>query len=132
MDLVLNNLQRLVCHKTQQTKPNHNNILVNLWTFQLTLVNMYLYVYIPYTFTYRLNFEDLIFGQNVGIDPNMDNNSISLKFNDNSQPKCSGWLIQFPVLVWIHLTIFATLPQCTDCILCRRVGPPPRPLKRSV
>ena len=22
MDLVLNNLQRLICHKTQQTKPN--------------------------------------------------------------------------------------------------------------
>ena len=23
MDLVLSNLQRLICHKTQQTKPNH-------------------------------------------------------------------------------------------------------------
>ena len=23
MDLALNNLQRLMCHKTQQTKPNH-------------------------------------------------------------------------------------------------------------
>ena len=23
MDLALNNLQRLICHKTQQTKPNH-------------------------------------------------------------------------------------------------------------
>ena len=25
MDLALNNLQRLICHKTQQTKPNNNN-----------------------------------------------------------------------------------------------------------
>ena len=24
MDLALNNLQRLICHKTQQTKPNHH------------------------------------------------------------------------------------------------------------
>ena len=24
MDLALNNLQRLICHKTQQTKPKHN------------------------------------------------------------------------------------------------------------
>ena len=23
MDLALNNLQKLICHKTQQTKPNH-------------------------------------------------------------------------------------------------------------
>ena len=26
MDLALNNLQRLICHKTQQTKPTHNII----------------------------------------------------------------------------------------------------------
>ena len=25
MDLALNNLQRLICHKTQQTKPNQTN-----------------------------------------------------------------------------------------------------------
>ena len=25
MDLVLNNLQRLICHKTQQTKPTSSN-----------------------------------------------------------------------------------------------------------
>ena len=34
MDLALNNLQGLICHKTQQTKPNHfedpsNNISKN-------------------------------------------------------------------------------------------------------
>ena len=26
MDLALNNLQRLICHKTQQTKPNQSEI----------------------------------------------------------------------------------------------------------
>ena len=26
MDLALNNLQRLICHKTHQTKPNQTNI----------------------------------------------------------------------------------------------------------
>ena len=26
MDLALNNLQRLICHKTQQTKPNRKSI----------------------------------------------------------------------------------------------------------
>ena len=26
MDLALNNLQRLICHKTQQTKPNQSNV----------------------------------------------------------------------------------------------------------
>ena len=30
MDLVLNNLQRLICHKTQQTKPNQNYINAEL------------------------------------------------------------------------------------------------------
>ena len=29
MDLALNNLQRLVCHKTQQTKPDH--LLFIIW-----------------------------------------------------------------------------------------------------
>ena len=28
MDLALNNLQRLICHKTQQTKPSHKPNLV--------------------------------------------------------------------------------------------------------
>ena len=28
MDLALNNLQRLICHKTNQTKPNHVNIRI--------------------------------------------------------------------------------------------------------
>ena len=27
MDLALNKLQRLICHKTQQTKPNQNAML---------------------------------------------------------------------------------------------------------
>ena len=29
MDLALNNLQRLICHKTKQTKPNHSGLLKN-------------------------------------------------------------------------------------------------------
>ena len=34
MDLALNNLQRLICHKTQQTKPNQtiSHILLKLIT----------------------------------------------------------------------------------------------------
>ena len=37
MDLALNNLQRLICHKTQQTKPNqkypHTNQLIDNMNF---------------------------------------------------------------------------------------------------
>ena len=29
MDLALNNLQRLICHKTQQTKPNHQKVVLD-------------------------------------------------------------------------------------------------------
>ena len=32
MDLALNNLQRLICHKTQQTKPNQPDILFDVQT----------------------------------------------------------------------------------------------------
>ena len=33
MDLALNNLQRLICHKTQQTKPNQTKLILdrNTW-----------------------------------------------------------------------------------------------------
>ena len=33
MDLVLNNLQRLICHKTQQTKPNQNKTIFMVVTY---------------------------------------------------------------------------------------------------
>ena len=36
MDLALNNLQRLICHKTKQTKPNQTWIIF-LITFELTI-----------------------------------------------------------------------------------------------
>ena len=36
MDLALNNLQRLICHKTQQTKPNQT-IIQESYSFQKTL-----------------------------------------------------------------------------------------------
>ena len=32
MDLALNNLRRLICHKTQQTKPNLIKIALSQWT----------------------------------------------------------------------------------------------------
>ena len=38
MDLALNNLQRLICHKTQQTKPNQTyDFLVQVRNFLLPL-----------------------------------------------------------------------------------------------
>ena len=49
MDLVLNNLQRLICHKTQQTKPNqtrkyiqntlNNKVAYNNQTIQFSTTN---------------------------------------------------------------------------------------------
>ena len=34
MDLALNNLQRLICHKTKQTKPNKEHVAIgHLWYF---------------------------------------------------------------------------------------------------
>ena len=35
MDLALNNLQRLICRKTQQTKPNQTKFIHNLKQIQL-------------------------------------------------------------------------------------------------
>ena len=34
MDLVLNNLQRFICHKTQQTNQLTNQIVLNFWGMQ--------------------------------------------------------------------------------------------------
>ena len=40
MDLALNNLQRLICHKTQQTKPNlYLRCIVMGKRFQFIIVN---------------------------------------------------------------------------------------------
>ena len=39
MDLVLNNLQRLICHKTLQTKPNSAVVLENKKLLKLVLTN---------------------------------------------------------------------------------------------
>ena len=40
MDLALNNLQRLICHKTKQTKPNQKRVIgrvgLNYQTFENT------------------------------------------------------------------------------------------------
>ena len=36
MDLALNNLQRLICHKTQQTKPNQTIFFIYIKTKQKT------------------------------------------------------------------------------------------------
>ena len=35
MDLALNNLQRLICHKAQQTKPNQNSTFIYFNTGQI-------------------------------------------------------------------------------------------------
>ena len=37
MDLALNNLQRLICHKTQQTKPNQNYMIRIINTYEKDL-----------------------------------------------------------------------------------------------
>ena len=48
MDLALNNLQRLICHKTQQTKPNQTNKVDEIKTKRsgrpLKLVDMFTYL----------------------------------------------------------------------------------------
>ena len=41
MDLALNNIQRLICHKTQQTKPNHVGSI-----FLIIIIIIYIYIYI--------------------------------------------------------------------------------------
>ena len=43
MDLALNNLQRLICHKTQQTKPNQTNIdnFLTVIVFLFDINNLY-------------------------------------------------------------------------------------------
>ena len=33
MDLALNNLQRLITHKTQQTKPNQTNVYIYIYIY---------------------------------------------------------------------------------------------------
>ena len=44
MDLALNNLERLICHKTQE--PNKPNRLKTMLTTQSSLHNIYIYIYI--------------------------------------------------------------------------------------
>ena len=38
MDLALNNQQKLICHKTQQTKPNHISLYI-LLSLKMSLKN---------------------------------------------------------------------------------------------
>ena len=38
MDLALNNLQRLICHKTKQTKPNQTNIYTYIYNIYINFV----------------------------------------------------------------------------------------------
>ena len=40
MDLALNNLQRLICHKTQQTKPNHQDDIATHFGKKVTKIKM--------------------------------------------------------------------------------------------
>ena len=55
MDLALNNLQRLICHKTKQTKPNHqkrsfrgakaNRKLTGISVLNIKVIYCYIYEY---------------------------------------------------------------------------------------
>ena len=54
MDLALNNLQRLICHKTQQTKPNEFQFLIIrkfysnifcMYTHSGTLIHAHTYIH---------------------------------------------------------------------------------------
>ena len=47
MDLALNNLQRLICHKTQQTKPNTLNIPTQIYPGPYRDIH----IYIPHSHT---------------------------------------------------------------------------------
>ena len=38
MDLALNNLERLICHKTQQTKPNQTKVVVFLFSVIIIII----------------------------------------------------------------------------------------------
>ena len=42
MDLALNNLQRLICHKTQRTKPNHKPLIYIQFKWQTILFDPYI------------------------------------------------------------------------------------------
>ena len=58
MDLALNNLQRLICHKTQQTKPNHI-LYTHMFILKTYIIYTHKHIYIldthiyVYTYTYR-------------------------------------------------------------------------------
>ena len=45
MDLALNNLQRLICHKTQQTKPITSFIVYLLFNFYLIFTILLFIIY---------------------------------------------------------------------------------------
>ena len=40
MDLALNNLQRLICHKTKQTKPNYHRFTSYIALYILPVVSL--------------------------------------------------------------------------------------------
>ena len=45
MDMVLNNLQRLICHETQQTKPSKQKTDVKLLLLKETFNCSYIYIF---------------------------------------------------------------------------------------
>ena len=72
MDLALNNLQRLICHKTQQTKPNQTKSMVlgkiffnNQYKYMkavvcFKLISKYIYIISSPTHTHLLSISVLI------------------------------------------------------------------------
>ena len=68
MDLALNNLQRLICHKTQQTKPNH--LLIMLSAKQGGI---------------KYHFFSLWYDYNLGLNPGLPNHSRTISSLGNLQ-----------------------------------------------
>ena len=52
MDLTLNNLQRLICHKTETTHPPTNSHRIHTYIYIYTLTHTHIYIY---THTHRIH-----------------------------------------------------------------------------
>ena len=52
MNLALNNLQRMICHKTQQTKPNQSHIIFLNRQKNKACIHVYAHTLTYYIFTY--------------------------------------------------------------------------------
>ena len=67
MDLALNNLRRLVCHKTQQTKPKRQILFIHIYLIYMIwltkfngMSNLFVYLMPNPLYTYIFNINDLV------------------------------------------------------------------------